>query len=193
MSQAGLVAEHPVLAGARAASDGLGDACDGTVWQLGDDEVETSLEVLQRVEAQLLAARGGLLREAVARDLRSRTQALTTPGWVADRFRITHQQATARLRDGQALLRHPALADALAAGAVNVAQAKIVIEVFDRLDDLGLDEPTRQAAQRFLLEQTHALGPRDLTRAGQALLEALTRRPSVDDPSEAAAVRAELD
>ncbi len=97
MSQAGLVAEHPVLAGARAASAGLADACDGTVWQLGDDEVETSLEVLQRVEAQLLAARAGLLREAQARDLRSRTQALTTTRWLADRFRITHQQATTRL------------------------------------------------------------------------------------------------
>ncbi|MGH8971354.1 MAG: DUF222 domain-containing protein, partial [Actinomycetes bacterium] len=162
MSQAGLVAEHPVLAGARAASAGLGDACDGTVWQLGDDEVETSLAVLQRVEAQLVAARGALLREAQARDLRSRTQALTTPGWVADRFRVTHQQATARLRDADAIGRHPALAAALAAGDINVAQAKVVLEVFDRLDALGLDEWTRAAAQRFLLEQTHALGPRDL-------------------------------
>ncbi|MGH8971254.1 MAG: DUF222 domain-containing protein, partial [Actinomycetes bacterium] len=192
MSQAGLVAEHPVLAGARAASAGLAGACEDSVWQLCDDEVETSLEVLQRVEAQLLAARAGLLREAQVRDLRSRTQALTTPGWVADRFRISHQQATARLRDAAAIGRHPALADALAEGAVNVAQARVLLEVFDRLDALGLDEWTRAAAQRFLLEQTHALGPRHLARAGQALLEALTRRPSVDDPAEAAAVQAEL-
>jgi Domain of unknown function (DUF222) len=132
-----------VLAGARAASDGLASACDGTAWQLGAEDVETCLGVLDRVEAQLVAARGALLREAEARDLRSRTKALTTSGWVADRFRITHQQATARLRDARAVARHPALAAALAAGTTNVPQARVVEEVFDRLDVLDLDEDTR--------------------------------------------------
>ena len=78
------------------------------------------------------------------------------------------------------MLRHPALAQALVGGSCNLDQAAVVVEVFDDLDRLGLDEPLLADAQAFLLDQTWALGPRDLRRAGQALVEQLTARPSQD-------------
>ncbi|MGH8971555.1 MAG: hypothetical protein ACRDV1_16570, partial [Actinomycetes bacterium] len=64
MSQVGTVAEHPVLAGARAAGARLSTACRGAAWQLGDADVESGLAALDALDAAAAALRARLLREA---------------------------------------------------------------------------------------------------------------------------------
>ena len=55
----------------------------------------------------------------------------------------------------------------------------------------GVDEVDRTAAGRFLVDQCQTLAPRDLGRAGTALVEALTVTPSEDDPADEAALERE--
>ena len=185
--------DHPLLGGARGASLLLGRACDGTAWQLVDDEVEAGLDAVEQARSALAVLEAQLLAEADARGMSARTKSTTTQGWLAVRFRTAHGPATARLRQGEGVVRHPALAAALVSGSCNVDQATVLVEVFDDLDRLGLDQALLDDAQAFLLDQTPALVPRDLKRAGQALVEELSTRPSQDTDAERAGVQAELD
>ena len=61
--------EHPVLAGARSAVLDLAKACEGTAWQLGDDDVEAGLDALDQAEAALAVLEAQLLAEAETRGL----------------------------------------------------------------------------------------------------------------------------
>ena len=90
------------------------------------------------------------------------------------------------------------LLDALTAGAVTVEQAEVLAAVLHRIDalpdlDAGSDdgeaggEGEAGAAAEFMVEQAALLSPPELERAGQAVVEALTRSPSVDDPADDAA------
>ena len=192
MSQAGSVLDHPVAAGVRAAAAGLDPSGPAAVWQLSDDDVETTLATLLEVEARTVALQAALLREAEARDLTARTRAATVERWLGDRFRLSRADAAARARDAVLLGRHPMVHAALADGRVTVEQAGVTATVLDRvalLPEVSADE--RQEAARFLLDQGAALTPRDLARAGQAVLEALTATPSLDDPAEEAALARE--
>jgi hypothetical protein len=192
MDQAGGALGHPVLAGARAADDALRCAATGPVWQCGDDEIEAGLQLVDRMEARLGALRAALLREAEDRSLQDRTRAPSTQRWLTDRFRLSRPQATGRLRQAEQLARHPIVRAALAEAEVTLEQADVAAEALDRIAALpGLTADDRDTAARFLLAQAAALPPRELARAGQALIEALTRTPSRDDPADEQALRRE--
>jgi hypothetical protein len=113
MSQPTL-APQPVLAGVRIALDGLRSAAGGGAWQLTDDQLDASIDRLDRVEAALVAVRARLLREADQRGMHKRTKAPSTANWLADRFRWSVGLATSRQREAAALGVHPVLEDALA-------------------------------------------------------------------------------
>ena len=189
MSHAAAVTEHPVLSGLRAAAAAL-DRDDPTgAWRLGDDDVEAALAGVLALESRVAALGAVLLLEADTRGLRSRTRASSTERWLGDRFRLSHADSAARLRAAAALGRHPGVLEALAAGGVSPEQAVVVTGVLDRVRILpGLSEGEPAQAAMLLVESAAALGPRDLARAGQAVVEALTRTPSVDDPADAAAL-----
>jgi hypothetical protein len=156
------------------------------VWQLSDDEVEAGLAGLLEVAARVGALQGALLREADTRDLKARAKASTLVRWLTDRFQLSRADGNARVRAAEALGRHTLVTEALAAGAVTVEQADVLTLVLDTIDAMAeLDEEERVAAGRFLVAQCDALAPRDLERAGRALVEALTLMPSVDDPADA--------
>ena len=96
--------------------------------------------------------------------------------WLGDRFQLSRADGNARVRAAEALGRHALVTEALAAGAVTVEQAEVLTRVLDtgRRDAAEVDEERAAAAGRFLVAQCEALAPRDLARAGQALVEALT-------------------
>ena len=178
MSQATSVLEHPVITGLRGAVTGLDPAAVTVTWQLSDTEVETALAGLLDLEARAAALRGALLREAETRDLTARTQAMSVERWLGDRFRLSRADAAARVREAALLARHPQVQTSLAQGTVTVEQATVTATVLDQVRLLpGLTECDRAEAAAFLLEQCSALAPRDLARAGQAVLEALTHAP----------------
>ena len=179
--------------------DQLAGACDllagadlSAVWRLADGDVEQGLSLLVRLQAQAAALEAVLLAEAEARDLKARTQASTTVRWLGDRFQLSRADGNARVRAGQALRRHGLVSEALAAGAVTVEQAEVLTGVLDTVEAMpGVQTAERSVAGRFLLAQCDALTPRDLARAGRALVEALTTTPSADDPAEADALARE--
>ncbi len=163
------------------------------VWQLTDDEVETALVDLERTEARLVAVRAALVHEADLRGLKQRTQALSVEGWLRDRFRLSTPEAKRRTATAALLLGQPEVHDALAGGHLTPEQASVVATALDSVDALEQVDPrNRQAATDFLIHQTTALAPRALTIAATALVEQLTRSPSVDDPADEEAVAREL-
>ena len=133
MSQSVSVLEHPVIAGARAAADGLDKACRAEAWQLSDTEVQTGLDLVAAADARLGAVRAALVREAELRGLRERTRALSTAAWLADRHRWSRAQAAEAVRIAADLARHPAVAAGLAEAALTGEQARVAVGVLDRI------------------------------------------------------------
>ena len=112
--------------------------------------------------------------------------------WLGDRFRLSPADAAARVRQAALLGRHPVLEAALADGRVTVEQAGVAATALDRVTTLPeVAADVGQDAAGFLVDLCASLAPRDLARAGQALVEELTCAPSVDDPADAAAVERE--
>jgi hypothetical protein len=150
------------------------------------------LALLEQVDALTCAVRASLLREADDRSMRNRTRAPSTERWLTDRFRISRAEAAMRMRQARQVARQPTVAAALAAGAVTVEQAAVAATALDRIDALpGIEAEDRDTAARLLVEQAAALGPRELARAGQEILERLTCTPSEDDPADEEALRRE--
>ena len=101
--------------------------------RLSDDEVETALVALLRTEAALAAARAGLLVEAEARSLRTRTPALSTARWLTQRMRVSRARGERLVREADVVSSEPVLRDALAAGHCSTEQAVVVGKVLEEL------------------------------------------------------------
>jgi hypothetical protein len=190
MSQAVTVREHPVVTGVRSAAGCLDQVARPELWQLADAEVEAALAAALEVECRTAAIRAALLREAASRGLQEATRASSPERWLGDRFRLSRADAAARHREAAGLGRHPQVEAALADAVMTPEQAAVAVAVLDRvalLPDVSDDD--RAAAGEFLVVQAGSLSPRDLGRAGEALVEALSAAPSVDDPADAEDVR----
>jgi hypothetical protein len=196
MSTSGVLVDRPVVDELAGACDLLAEADASSVWRLADGDVERGVSLLVRLQAHTAALQAVLLAEVESRDLKASTGAPSTERWLGDRWRLS--RAGARLRQATALGRHPVLLDALTASAVTVEQAEVLAAVLHRIDalpdlDAGSDdgeaggEGEAGAAAEFMVEQAALLSPPELERAGQAVVEALTRSPSVDDPADDAA------
>jgi hypothetical protein len=182
-SSGGTVLEHPVVAGARTAATGLDRSLRAQAWQAADTDIETALSQLAAVEAKTTALRAVLLAQAESRNLKDRTQALSTAQWLTQRFRYSRGLAAARLRDAELLAAQPAVRAALADGTVTVEQSRVVAAALARVDAIpAVTETDRKEAAGFLIAQAGALSPAELTRAGQALAEALTSTPGRGRP-----------
>ena len=130
-----------------------------------------------RVKARLASEELRVL--AVSDDIAEATGDRTTAAWLATQTRDNH--GTVR--------RHAALAaalgstwtqtaDALGAGDVNVAQARVIVEALDALpDELGDDLVVK--AEAYLVEQAAVFGPRELRHLGRGVVEHLA--PEVAD------------
>ncbi len=194
MSTTGILLDRPVVDELAVACGTLARAETTALWQLADGDVERGVSLLVRLQAMSAALQAVLLAEVESRALKAATGAPSTERWLADRLRLSRADGAARLRQSVALRRHPVMLDALAAGAVTVEQGEVLAAVLHQIDGLpGLEDGEVAAAAEFLVEQCELLGPRELTRAGQAVIETLTRTPSTDDPADQDAVQREHD
>ena len=119
---------------------------------------------------------------AASDDIAEVTGDRSTAAWLATQTRDNH--GTVR--------RHAALAaslgstwtqtaDALGAGDLNLAQARVIVEALDALpDELGDDLVVK--AEAYLVEQAAVFGPRELRHLGRGVLEHLA--PEVADEAE---------
>ena len=138
----------------RAAQAGavLAPIAGAELWRLSDDEVETALVALLRTEAALASARAGLLVEAEARSLRTRTQALSTARWLTQRMGVSRARGERLVRDADLVAAEPRLRDAVAVGHSSPEQAVVDGAPLDPAEACGLVEPattdTRTGPQR---------------------------------------------
>jgi hypothetical protein len=143
-------------------------------------EKQRALIALAHAKARIAAEELRIL--ANGDDIAETTGARSTAAWLAD-----------QTRDNPGTLRrHAALADALEkrwtrtgtafrAGAVNQAQATVMVAALDGLPkELGDD--LRVKAEVYLVEQAAVLGPRELQVLGRGLLEHLA--PEIADAHE---------
>lgn len=143
-----------------------------------------SAKLLARAEALDLR-----LLEAGAVDVAEETGARTTATWVADQTRDAHGSLRNRAALAKALDKTwTLLGAALAAGAVNVRQARAIVDSLDALpDDLGDGLVTK--AEEFLVEQAADLGPRELRHLGRGVLHHLA--PEIADRADQRRLEAE--
>ncbi len=130
------------------------------------------------LELRLLAA-GSL-------DVADETGARSTATWLADETREAHGTVRNRAVLATALdERYPHLADALAAGAVNTAQTRAIVESLDALPAAwrtGCSSRPRRSCRKAA-----DLGPRELRHLGRGVLQHLA--PDLADEAEAPSAR----
>ena len=126
---------------------------------------------LSRVIARAEAERMRVL--AASDDVAELTGARSTAAWLAVETRDAPGSINRALSLADALdSRCQQVSAAFAAGAVNLAQVRVIVEALDALpDDLGDD--LRSKAETYLVEQAGSFGPRELRRLGRGVLQHL--------------------
>jgi hypothetical protein len=142
-------------------------------------ELTGCLDRVHTLTNRLAALQLALVREADARGLAAEAGATSTSTWLADRWR-QHHGTVARLVKLAGTVRDGTRA-ALASATVNVEQAAVISAAVG-----GLPTEHRGEAERFLLEQAHLFGPRQLSRLGERLLHVVA--PEVADRRDAEAL-----
>ena len=160
------------------------------MWSLSDAEVVAGLGEVLAVRSSVEAVTAALVDQAECRGVRAQLNQASTARWLRRRFQLSAREAGRLTALAEGLPRWLGVQAALAAGRVGVESAAAIVTV---LADLPPETSAADltAAEELLLTQAGCLDPAELARCGQALAEALTVTPDVDDPAEAAAVAAE--
>jgi hypothetical protein len=133
-----------------------------------------------RAKARLAAEELRVL--AASDDIAEETGDRSTAAWLATQTRDNHGTVRRQAALAASLTsKWNRTADALGAGEINLAQAKVVVEALEALpDDLGDDLVVK--AEAYLVEQAESFGPRELRGLGRGVLEHLA--PEVADDAE---------
>ena len=119
---------------------------------------------------------------AASDDIAETTGARSTATWVAVETRDAHGAVRRRASLASALHERWGQVDsALEAGALNLAQARVIADALDALPD-ELDPALLGKAQAHLVEQAAEFGPRELARLGERVMEVVA--PEVADEAE---------
>ncbi|MGC9670473.1 DUF222 domain-containing protein [Planosporangium sp. 12N6] len=137
------------------------------VWAWSDATVVGALDRVRVLAARLAALQLALVREVDARGVAAAQGASGTGAWLAGRYRMSPAEAGRQVRLAAVLETDlPATAEALAAGAVNVEQARVIASAV-----AGLPVEHRAAADRHLVGEAAAFGPRELGVLGRRVFE----------------------
>jgi hypothetical protein len=160
---------HPIVGFARAVGTALDKvgACEPAF--MSTAEKKAALVELHRVEQRLVALRLRVM--AVAGDVADEEATRDVAAWLAFETRAEPGAATAELRLGESRDRSwHHLSQALGAGRVNVAQARVIARALAELpDDLEPEQVAR--AEEHLVALAADYRPRLLKRLGRHLLE----------------------
>lgn len=178
---------HPVVACAERIGHDLAEIAAVSVEFMSADEKAAALVALSTAADQAAALRLRLL--ASADDVAADTGARDAGAWLAHETRRDRHEQQRDLRLGTALAaRWHRLGDGLAAGAVNLAQARVITHALDQLpDDVPADIVV--LAEEQLVEYAAEFGPRDLRVLGRRILDVVA--PEVAEAAEAKALEDE--
>ena len=140
-------------------------------------------ELLLRISRLISRAEGERLRVlAASDDIAEVSGDRSTATWLATKTREAHGTVRRHVALAASLgSRWTRTADALGAGDLNLAQARVIVEALDALpDDLGDDLVVK--AEAYLVEQAQVFGPRELRHLGRGVLEHLA--PEIADEAE---------
>ncbi|HSV38186.1 MAG TPA: DUF222 domain-containing protein, partial [Nocardioidaceae bacterium] len=163
---------HPlhVFAGRlHTALNGLGSPA---VWSMSETELTESMMELAsgvaRVQAQLLTCVGHADRTNVA----SETGQVNTAALLRSLTRMTVVEANRAVKTAGLLEKMPPTAEALLTGAVNVAQATVILDAVAALPD-SVGREDRDKAERHLLDLAAVHDARELKRLGRHLMDVI--------------------
>jgi len=143
-------------------------------------EKQDALVGLARARARLDALQLRVL--AAAGDIAEATGDRSTASWLATQTREAHGTVRRHAALASALDRRwVQVGDALAAGVVNLAQTRVIVEALDALPK-GLGEDLGAKAEAYLVEKAATLGPKELRVLGRGVLEHLA--PDIADEIE---------
>ncbi|MBF4765883.1 DUF222 domain-containing protein [Nocardioides islandensis] len=140
-------------------------------------ERKARLTAISQVIAKAEADRLRVL--AVSEDIAIETGARSTAHWLAAETRDGIGQV--RLRERLARIGGEAITAAMGEGAVNVAQAREIVEALARLPK-NLDPELREKGEAYLITEAAHFGPPELRRLGARLLEVIA--PDTADEAE---------
>lgn len=180
---------HPILECAAEFSGALGKVAMTSPVFMTNVEKRTALQALARTEAQLTELRLRVLAAADADNVGADSGARSTAAYVASATRETREAASSDVRLALALdgeFEHTRAA--MAAGAVNVAQAKVIVASISKLsDDVAPEE--RRAAEEFLVDKAQEFDAKELRKLGRRLFEVID--PEKADEEEGKALERE--
>ena len=154
---------HPVVEFAHALTAKLEKLASVPAWSLSPEEHRELARELARGRAQLEALWLRILAEAERCDAGAERGAASMADWVAIETRQTRISARSDLKLANALEEHRILSAALDAGAVNVAQARVIVQALDRLPTSGefaVDADQLQRAEQHLVDLARTTTPR---------------------------------
>jgi Domain of unknown function (DUF222)/HNH endonuclease len=133
-----------------------------------------------RVKARVVAEELRVL--AASDDIAGETGDRSTASWLATQTRDAHGTVRRHAALAAGLgSRWTQTAEALGAGEVNLAQARVIVEALEALpEELGEDLVVK--AEAYLVEQAGSCGPRELRHLGRCVLEHLA--PEIADEGE---------
>jgi hypothetical protein len=182
-----LVPEHPVRTCAQVIGSALDEVADVDPTYMTTTDKAASLLELTSLSARLEALRLRVL--ATADDVALDAGARSAEVWLAHHTRTDVGPA---LSDGQLAeslkSRWQLVREALAAGSVHAAQARVISRALDELPP-DLDPEVRRQAEAYLVEQAAHFDPKRLRRLGRKVLEVVA--PEVADDEERRLLEAE--
>lgn len=180
--------EHPVRRGVRAASEAIADIRDVPKGYLGTDEKAEVLLEVTVLEAQVAALKLDLIADAA--DVAERDGARDAGAWLAHRARTDHGAQRRDLQLGEALRdRWSRVHDGLGRGAVNPAQAEVIVAALDALDLPNLEPEVVAVAEEHLVELAKDFAPKQLRILGRRILDVIA--PEIGEQQEARALERE--
>ncbi len=138
------------------------------VWAKPDSLLVDELDLLVVAARRIAAATLARVREVDGRGLAVGVGATSTLAWLRDRYRMSGSAASRLVKLARAVdpdAGSPTAA-ALAAGAVNVEQAKVITDAVEKLP-----VEHRRVGEEHLVGEAASFGPRELGRLGQRIFE----------------------
>jgi hypothetical protein len=167
---------HPVVTFAHALTERLDKLTHTPVWSMTPQEQRDALCELTRAEAQLSALKLRVLAEAERSGAGHERGAVSVADWMAIETRETRITARSDLNLAKALEAHPVLSQALDAGAMNTAQARVIVTALDRLPTKGefaVSAEQRQLAEAHLVAEAAHHDAKTLAVLGRRLFEVI--------------------
>ncbi|GAB2984227.1 HNH endonuclease signature motif containing protein [Nocardioides montaniterrae] len=135
---------------------------------------------VEEAEMRLLAAAGDLAQDTGARDAGQ---------WLAHEAHLDPRTCHSELKLAQAIdEKCSQVAASMRAGAVNRAQAQVIVTALEKLPP-EIDQVTRRRAEKHLVELAGQFGPRELRTLGDRILSVVA--PDIADEADARALERE--